>query len=88
MGRYYILALVSIIMFQVGWEHKMDTKAINIEPALFFVKLRGGVILWIGSHVMFCGEVGCNWEVLHFGFRAHTIFFGGVGWGGAGLRRY
>ena len=31
---------------------------------------------------MFCGEVGWNWEVLHFGFRAHTIFFGGVGWGG------
>ena len=31
---------------------------------------------------MFCGAVRWNWEVLHFGFRAHTIFFGGVGWGG------
>ena len=66
MGRYYILALVSIIMFQVGCELKMDTKAINIEPALFFVKLRRGVILWIGSHVIFCGGVRWNWEV-HFG---------------------
>ena len=53
MGRYYILALVSIIMFQVGWEQKMDTKAINIEPALFFVKLRGGIIFWIESPCYF-----------------------------------
>ena len=28
--------------------------------------------------------MGWNWEVLQFGFRAHTIFFGGVGWGGIG----
>ena len=28
--------------------------------------------------------MGWNWEVLQFGFRAYTIFFGGVGTGGIG----
>ena len=28
--------------------------------------------------------MGWNWEVLHFGFRARIIFFGGVRWSAIG----
>ena len=56
-----------MLFFVVRWGGIGRYCILDVEPILYFL------VGW--------GGVGWNWEVLHFGFRAHTIFFGGVGWG-------